>query len=344
MRDGRRRGKTIALVLLSLFTATGACAESVRLTGSGASFPYPIYSTWFKTYSRANRGVIVDYQPKGSGAGIRDFINGTVDFAGSDAAMSDAEIAEVDAGVALLPVTAGAIAVAYNLPGLDKPLRLSREVYPAIFLGEVSRWNDPRIAAENPGATLPDLPITVVRRADSSGTTYAFSRHMAAVSEPWNRGTGFGKTVVWSDSDKFIAAPKNDGVTATIRQTPGAIGYVENSYARFARVDIAALENAAGNFVLPSLESGQAALSSVEMPDDMRVWIDDPADAAAYPIVTYTWLLLRRRNEDAAQAAALRKLLEYCLGEGQAVADRMGYIPIPEAVVERARAAVAELQ
>lgn len=344
MTQGRHFVRALALVLLMLGAAGATAEDTVRLTGSGASFPYPIYSTWFKTYSRENRGVIVDYQPKGSGAGIRDFINGTVDFAGSDAAMTDAEIAEVDAGVAMLPLTAGAIAIGYNLNGVNSTLRLSRDVYPAIFQGQITRWNDPRIAAENPGVQLPDLPITVVRRADSSGTTYAFTRHLTAVSPSWQAGPGVGKTVVWPDSDKFIAAPKNDGVTATIRQTPGSIGYLEFAYAKFAKVPMAALENATGEFVLPTRESGSAALAGAELPADLRVWIDDPDDAAAYPIVTYTWLLLRRKSESPTQAAALRDLVAYCLGEGQVLADRLGYIPVPQAVVTRALAVVEEVR
>jgi len=321
-----------------------ACEKGIRLTGSGASFPYPIYSTWFKDFSRQHDGIIIDYQAKGSGAGIRDFINGTVDFAGSDAAMTDAEIAEVDAGVVLLPITAGQIVIAYNLPGLDAPLRLSRDVYPQIFLQTITHWNDPAIGAANPGVALPDLPITVVRRADSSGTTYAFTNHLKAVSGAWAGGPGVGKTVVWPSTDKIVAAPKNDGVTATIQQTPGAVGYIELGYARFADVPMAALENRDGRFVMPGMLSGQAALASAELPDDMRVWIPDPAGPEAYPIVTYSWLLLRRRYEDPVKAGVLRDLVEYVLTDGQTVADRMGYIPLPDPVVARVLDVAAQVQ
>ena len=332
------------LLACGAVASCGGSGEQMRLTGSGASFPYPIYSTWFKTYSRAADGVIIDYQAKGSGAGIRDFINRTVDFAGSDAAMTDEEMAEVDGGVVLLPITAGEIVVAYNLPDIATPLRLPRAVYPDIFLARITRWDDPAIAAANPGINLPDLPITVVRRADSSGTTYVFSKHLAAISASWRDGPGVGKTVVWADTDKIVAAPKNDGVTATIKQTPGAIGYIEHGYAKFADVPMAALENRQGVFVVPGSGGGRAALQSAELPDDMRVWVTDPDTADAYPIVTYTWLLVRREHGDSGKAQALVDLLEYCLTEGQQIAEDMGYVPLPAHVVARARAALAAIR
>lgn len=331
---------TALLALLVLVAACGDAHDKIRLTGSGASFPYPIYATWFKAYGRANPDVLINYQAKGSGAGIRDLINGTVDFAGSDAAMSDAEIAELDGGVVMIPITAGKIVIAYNLPGIDEPLRLGREVYPRVFLGEIRRWNDPAIAADNPNVRLPDLPITVVRRADSSGTTYAFTNHLSSASTSWQRGPGRGKTVPWPDSDKIIAAPKNDGVTATILQTPGAIGYVEYGYAKFGKLPMAMLQNRAGRFVLPGPRSGRAALENAPLPEDLRVWIPDPANDGAYPIVTYTWLLLRRQNPDAGVAIALRRLVADCLTSGQAAAVDLGYLPLPDAVVERSLSAL----
>ncbi len=335
---------TALLVLALGVAACGDTSDKVRLTGSGASFPYPIYATWFKAYGRANPDVLINYQAKGSGAGIRDLINGTVDFAGSDAAMSDAEIAELDGGVVMIPITAGKIVLAYNLPGLDEPLKLGREVYPQIFLGEIRRWDDPAIARDNPGVALPELPITVVRRADSSGTTYAFTNHLASASDTWQRGPGRGKTVPWPDSDKIIAAPKNDGVTATILQTPGAIGYVEYGYAKFGKLSMARLENRAGHFVLPGPGSGRAALENAVLPDDLRVWIPDPANDGAYPIVTYTWLLLRRQNPDAGVAAALRRLVADCLTSGQTAAVDLGYLPLPDTVVERSLSALDDVR
>ena len=310
-----------------------------RVTGAGASFPFPLYSNWFKAFSRAHPDVIVDYQSKGSGAGVRDFLNRTVDFAASDAAMSDEEMAAVEGGVVLLPVTAGEITLVYNLPGIDRGLRLPRDVYPAIFRGEIRRWNDPRIAAANPDLDLPELPITVVRRADSSGTTNAFTRHLTAVDPAWAAGPGTGKTVQWPQGARYVAAPKNDGVTSTILQTPGGLGYVEHAYAKFSGVEPAALENAAGRFVLPGEGGGREALDEVTLPEDLRVWVDDPAADAAYPIVTYTWLLFYRDHGDPEVAALLRELVRYCMTEGQAVADRLGYVSLPPRVVEKVLAA-----
>ena len=338
-----RYGFAQFVLVIALLAACGDSSDKTRLTGSGASFPYPVYSTWFKAYGREHPDVLNNYQAKGSGAGIRDFINGTVDFAGSDAAMSDAEIAEVDGGVVMIPIVAGKIVVAYNLPGLDQPLRLSREVYPKIFLGEIVRWDDPAIQASNPGAKLPDLPITVVRRADSSGTTFALTNHLSAASAAWRAGPGTGKTVVWADADKIIASPKNDGVTATILQTPGAIGYIEYGYAKFGKVPMAMLENRAGNYVLPDVESGKAALEGAVLPDDLRVWIPDPDGERAYPIVTYSWLLLRRQNGDGRIAGALKALVTFCLTSGQQRASELGYLPLPGDVVDRSLSALATI-
>lgn len=334
-------GSLIACCLLAAAAAVGS--DRIRLTGSGASFPFPIYSVWFKNHSRAQDGLIVDYQAKGSGAGIRDFINGTVDFAGSDAAITAEEAEQVDRGVIALPLTAGKIVLSYNLD-LDKPLRLPRDIYVGIFLGEITRWNDPALQAANPELELPDLAITVVRRADSSGTTYAFTRHLSAIDPGWAARHGTGKTVVWPDSNRFIAAPKNDGVMATIKQTPGAVGYVEYAFAKFARVPMAALENAAGRFVEPSTESGQAALATAQLPDDLIVWISDPAGVDAYPIVTYSWLLFYRRYDDPAVARAIRSLVAYCLSEGQQTAAQLGYIPLPESTALAVRSAAEAIR
>lgn len=322
---------TVCLTAVATFPTFAA--DDMRLIGSGASFPFPIYSAWFKTYSRARDNVIVDYQAKGSGAGIQDFINHTVDFAASDAAMSDEEIAQVDKGVVMLPMTAGEIVLAYNLPGDPKDLKLPRDVYPDLLLGKITKWNDPRLVEANPDIDLPDMPITVVRRSDSSGTTYVFTKHLSAISEEWKNGPGIGKTVQWPSSDKFVAAPKNDGITATIKQTPGAIGYIEYGYAKLTGSNTALLENKSGNYIAPGAESGRAALASAQLPENLRVWVEDPEGEGAYPVATFTWMLFYREQDDE-KAAVLRDLVEYCATEGQKIADEMGYIPLPENVVQ----------
>ncbi|MBL8415243.1 MAG: phosphate ABC transporter substrate-binding protein PstS [Propionivibrio sp.] len=340
------------LMILAAFAAgVSLCAnppvlaqEKVRLTGSGASFPAPIYLAWFKDFSKKNAIVTVDYQSKGSGAGVQDFLNKTVDFAASDSAMNKEDIAKVAEGVQLLPMTAGEIVLAFNLPGNPKGLKLPRDVYSNIFLGKITRWNDPKIAAANPGMTLPDLPITVVVRADSSGTTAVFTKHLSAINEDFKKTLGEGNTVNWPASDKFIKSPKNDGVTATVRQTPGAIGYIEYGFAKLAKVDFALLQNKAGQYVVPSAESGAEALAAVKMPEDLVAWLPDPDGAKSYPITSYTWMIFRKKNADPAKAKAMREMIEYGLTDGQKIADSMGYIPLPAVVVEQVRKAAANIK
>jgi len=332
-------------VFLNLFSLNPAAAEEKsRLTGSGASFPFPLYSAWFKNYSRDHKDANIDYQAKGSGAGVLDFINRTVDFAASDAAMTAEEIARVEGGVVLLPMTAGEIVISYNLPGNPQGLKLPRDVYPDIFLGKITRWNDARIQSANAGLKLPDLPITVVRRADSSGTTFVFTHHLGAVSPSWKQGPGAGTTVNWPNSDKIVAAPKNDGVTATIKQTPGAIGYIEYAYAVGARVEMAALQNKAGKFVSPGAESGQATLATAQLPENLIAWVQDPDGENSYPIATFTWMLFYQRNATPAKAKILRDMVEYGLTEGQKLSTKMGYIPLPGNVVSAVRIAARKIQ
>jgi len=333
----------LAIVVAITVSSGKVAAQNVKLIGSGASFPFPIYSAWFKDFSKKNNGVTVDYQAKGSGAGIQDFTNRTVDFAGSDAAMTDQEIAKVTDGVVLLPVTAGEIVLAYNLPGNPKDLKLPRDVYPDIFLGKVTKWNDPKIVAANPSLKLPDLQITVVRRSDSSGTNFVFTKHLSAISEAFAKEVGSGTTVQWPKSDKIVAAPKNDGVTATIKQTPGAIGYIEYGYAKLTKADFALLQNKAGQFVLADTKSGQATLATATLDSRLRGWIEDPAGPDAYPIATFTWLLFYKK-QDAKKAEWLRKLVEYCVTTGQSISDSMGYIPLPANVIEKIRTASAQIQ
>ncbi|BBO82167.1 phosphate-binding protein [Desulfosarcina ovata subsp. sediminis] len=340
------RIRTIAQCLICLFAAALFAAPAmaeIRIVGSGASFPAPIYTTWFKQFSRADKNVQINYQSKGSGAGIRDFQNAVVDFAASDAAMTDEEIAKVDRGVQLLPMTAGEVVLAYNLKGVPE-LKLPRDIYPAIFLGKVKKWNDPKIAAANPGVTLPDEEITVVTRADSSGTTFVFTKHLSAISPEFKNGPGFGKTVNWPSDANLVKGPKNDGVTALIRQTPGAIGYIEYGFARMAKLAMASLQNKDGHYVAPGLEGGQAALANAEIPENMIVWLSDPSGKDSYPIATYTWMLFYKKYDDPKKAEALRNMVVYCLDEGQKIADKAGYIPLPANVIEKVRKASQNIQ
>jgi phosphate transport system substrate-binding protein len=319
--------------------------RSVKLQGSGASFPAPLYTRWFQEYSKATPGVTIDYQAKGSGAGIKDFIARTVDFAASDAAMEPDEIAQVDVGVVLLPMTAGKVVLAYNLPGAPPEMKLSREAYTKILMGQITKWNDPLIVACNDGFAMPATDITVVVRSDSSGTTYVFSLHLSAVSQEWADKFGANKTINWPSSDKFVKGPKNDGVTALIKQTPGAIGYIEYGFATQTGQAMATLENKAGKYVKPTLESGMAALANAaDMPEDLIVWLPDPDGDDSFPIVSYTWLLCYRQYEDAQKAEALRGVVRHCLTEGQKISGDLGYIPLPEEVVQVVQQAVDKIQ
>ena len=342
----------VGLGLLALGGVASEAQAQSKLIGSGASFPFPLYATWFQSYSAATDGVTIDYQAKGSGAGINDLINGVVDFAASDAAMSDEEAAKVEAGVVMLPMTAGEIVLAFNVPGVDE-LRLPRDVYPAIFAGEITRWNDERIVAANPDVEMPDMNITVVTRSDSSGTTFVFSKHLAAVSDLFHdaddEGTPAGaivsgKTVEWPAIPTFVAAPKNDGITAMVTQTPGSLGYIEYGYAKLTNTPSAMLENSSGNFIAAGDAAGMAALASAEFEgDDLRVWVTDPANPDAYPIATFTWMLFYEDQDDG-KAEILRNFVEWAVTDGQAMASDLGYIPLPDVVVEKVRAAAADIR
>lgn len=311
--------------------------EPVTLQGSGASFPAPIYSRWFKEFSDATADVRVNYQSTGSGAGVKAFIEGQTDFGASDAAMNDEEIQKAKGNVLMLPITAGSVVLAYNLAGVSK-LKLSREVYSGIFLGEIKNWKDPKIAAANPGVNFPEQPISVVRRSDGSGTTYVFTAHLSAISEKWKAGPGTGKSV---DFPVGVGGRKNDGVAALVQQTPGAIGYIEFAFAVTSKQPMAELENRAGKFIAPTLEAASTALASVELPGDMRAWAPDPAGEGAYPIVSYTWILAKKKYEDPGKAEAVKKLLSWCLTDGQKLSESLHYVRLPDVIAGKV-AKVAE--
>lgn len=308
---------------------------TVSLTGAGASFPNPLYQTWFQALNQRYPNLRINYQSVGSGAGVQQFTNGTVDFGASDVAMKDEEIAKVQRGVLLLPMTAGSIVMAYNLPGV-KELKLPRDVYTDIFLGKIKSWNDPRIAKANSGATLPNQPITVVYRSDGSGTTGVFTQHLAAISPEWKTKVGSGKTVSWPTG---VGAKGNENVTAQISQTQGSIGYTEYGYAKNNNLSFAVLQNKAGQFVAADDATAAKTLESVALPANLRAFITDPEGQQAYPIVTYTWLLVYKQYPDQAKAKAIEAMVEYGLTEGQKAAPQLGYVPLPQSVVQKVAAA-----
>jgi phosphate transport system substrate-binding protein len=327
-----------------LVTCAAGCGQSnlTELKGSGASFPDPIYQRWFADFSQANKDVRVEYTAKGSGKGIKDFQDGHTDFGASDAAMTDDQMAAIPEGVQLIPLTAGAVVVCYNVADAEgKPiegLKLSREAYVGIFLGEITKWNDPAIAASNEGLALPDKAISLVYRSDSSGTTYVFTQHLAAVSEKFNEQVGLSMSPKWpvgSGSDK------NSGVANSVKQNDGTIGYVEFGYAEQNDIKMAVLENKAGKYTVCTPESSTAALASItDFPEDLRVWVPDPEGEDSYPIVTFTWVLLRKTYPDAEKVAAMKELFTYCLTDGQSIATELGYVPLPKNVVDKGLAAL----
>ena len=329
---------TLAIGAVSAIFANSAAAQ--QLSGAGASFPAPLYQRWAVEYNKLHPNVQVNYQSVGSGAGVKQFTQGTVDFAASDAAMSDEEIEKVKQGVIMIPATAGSIVIAYNLPEV-KDLKLSRDAYVGIFLGKITKWNDPAIAKDNPDVKLPDLPINVAFRSDGSGTTFVFTKHLSAISPDFADEVGTDKSVTWPAG---AGGKGNEGVTALVKQTPGTIGYVEYGYAVNNGLSTASLQNKAGKFVKPTDESGAATLSHVEFPENLRIWPEDPAGDDDYPIATFTWLLLYKKYSDAAKLKALQEFITYGLTDGQKFSSELGYIPLPAAVVEKSKAALASAQ
>jgi len=329
----------LVAVALTLVACSGNKGNSVKLQGAGASFPAPLYLKWFKNYSTANPSVQVDYQSVGSGSGVKSFMDKTVDFAASDAAMKPEDMAKVDGGVQLLPMTAGAIVLAYNLPDVPN-LRLSRDDYAGIFLGKITKWNDPAIVKANPDAKLPSTPINVVVRADSSGTTFVFSKHLAAISPEFDKTVGVNNMPNWTVGTK---SKGNEGVTASLMTTPGSIGYVEYGYAHSQNLHMATLENKSGNYVAVSTDSAKAALASAQLTPDLIMWVSDPAAPDAYPIVTYTWMILYKKYDNKEKLTALKAMVNYGLTDGQRDAEPLGYVPLPDNIIAADKAAIEAL-
>ncbi|MEX1045698.1 MAG: phosphate ABC transporter substrate-binding protein PstS [Chthoniobacterales bacterium] len=311
-----------------------------QLSGAGATFPAPLYQRWAVEYNQQVPAIRVNYQSVGSGAGVKNFLQGVVDFGASDAAMTDAEIAKSPRGAVLIPAAAGSVVLAYNLENVPA-LKLTRAALAGIFLGTITKWNDPALVAANPGIPLPAQSINVAYRSDGSGTTFVFTQHLAAISPAFDEEVGFDKSVTFPVG---VGGKGNEGVTALVKQTPGTIGYVEFGYAEQNKLPVASLENKSGNFIVPTPESGAAALASVTWPENLRVWPVDPEAPDAYPITTFTWLLLYKKYDDAAKLKALKDFVTYGLTEGQSFAIALGYIPLPEAVVARANAALSSVE
>jgi len=311
------------------------------LVGAGATFPAPLYQKWIEEYRQVRPEVQIMYRDVGSGEGIESFVSGVVDFGASDAAMSDEDMAKVQRGVQLLPVTAGSIVLAYHLPGVTGDLKLRRAVYVDIFLGRITKWNDARIQQDNPGLQLPNLTINIAARQDSSGTTFAFTNHLSAISDQWrDHGPGTGKVIDWPGNT--LLARGNEGVAGLVKRSAGMIGYVEYGVAERAGLQMAWLENKASHFVQPTANSGQATLANAQLPDKLRAFFPDPEGLDSYPIVTFSWLLLYR-NYPADRAAQLQAFLRWCLTDGQQHSAALGYLPLSSHVAQRSLQALDEI-
>lgn len=310
---------------------SGSAGSDATLTGAGATFPYPIYSKWFSDYATAT-GVEINYQSIGSGGGIRQLSEQTVDFGASDAPMSDEEMAKAKGGPILhFPTVLGADVVTYNLSALTTPLRLTGPVLADIFLGRVKKWNAPAIAALNTGVKLPNLDILVVHRSDGSGTTYIFTSYLTAVSPAWKAGPGAGKEVAWPVG---LGAKGNEGVAGQVKQVPGSIGYVELAYAKQNKLAYASIQNASGQYVAPSIGSITAAAGAIAdtLSDnsDYRVSIINASGASAYPISSVTWILIYQNQSDAAKGRALVDFMRWAYETGQKDAASLDYAPLPD--------------
>lgn len=323
--------KTLLCALLALSVSSGAFAQ-LLINGAGATFPAPIYTKWFDEYTKIDPSVRFNYQAIGSGGGQKQILAETVDFGASDGPMSDANLAKASRPIWHIPTVAGAVVVSYNLPG-DPAIRLDGPTLAAIFLGQITKWNDPAIAAQNPGVALPDQDLLVVHRSDGSGTSYIFTDYLSRVSPEWKSKVGKGNSVSWPAG---LGGKGNAGVAGQIKQSPGAIGYVELAYAHQNKLAFADLKNAAGNYVSASIDSVVAALATATIPDDFRFSMVNAPGDAAYPIAGVTWLLVYSEQKDPAKGMKLVQFLRWAYTDGEKMAAALDYAPLPPAVQQRA--------
>ena len=324
-----------------ILVAALVASHAQKLTGGGATFPYPIYSKWFSEYAKSHPGVVINYQPIGSGAGIRQMSAGLVDFAASDEPMTDYQMASSRIKVLQIPTVLGAIVPVFHLAEVSK-LRFSPEVLAGIYLGKIRKWNDQRITADNPGIALPDENIVVVYRSDASGTSYIFTDFLSKVSKEWGQGPGRSLSPAWP---RGAGARGNQGVASMVHEIPGSIGYVELNYAIQGKLSRGMVRNAAGNWMDASVDSvTQAAGSIGEIPADFRISITDAPGSGAYPISSFTWLLVPVRAMDPAKGKALKDLVSWVVSTGQAEAGEFSYAPLPTPVVQKVLAAVSTLR
>ena len=328
------------LVLCLALLVSGAWGQS--LNGAGATFPYPVYSKWFSDYRKIHPDVQINYQSIGSGGGIRQFTAGTVDFGATDGPMSDQQLADAKFKIFHIPTVLGAVVPAYNVPGVQTELKFSPEVIANICLLKIANWNDKAIAADNPGVQLPNKPIIVVHRSDGSGTNYIFTDYLSKVSGEWTVRVGKGTSVRWPGG---LGAKGNEGVAGMIRQMDGAFGYVELIYAIQNKIPFGIVKNSSGAWIKGSLESTTAAAASVKnMPSDFRVSITNPPGKDAYPIASFTWLLVPAQFKDATKGKVIVDFLNWMVDHGESMVSQLDYAPLPDNVREKVRARIKEIR
>lgn len=331
--------KVIAASILALATA-GATAQN--LNGAGATFPYPIYSKWFSEYSQVHPNVKINYQSIGSGGGIRQVTEGTVDFGAADVTMTDEQIASAKVKVQPIPTVLGAVVPVYNLPGVTKELNFSGDVIGDIYLGKITSWNDARIAKDNPGVNLPNQPILPVYRSEGSGTTFIFTDFLSKTNPDWNSKVGKSTSVKWPTG---IGQKGNEGVAGMVRQSPYSFGYVELIYALQNKMSFGSVKNASGKFIKASTDGVTAAAASAKaMPADYRISITNAPGATAYPISSFTWLLIPTHGTDAGKTKALTDFLTWMLDHGENEASSLSYAPLPKQVQDMVRKTITQIK
>jgi phosphate transport system substrate-binding protein len=333
--------RTRLTLLLALLTLATLSFAQTTLNGAGATFPNPIYSKWFSDYHNMHPEIQINYQPIGSGGGIRQVTEGTVDFGASDGPMNDEQLKSAKVKVVHIPTVMGAVVPAYNVPGVTGELKFTPDILAGIFLGKITSWNDAAIQAANKDVKLPNASIVVVHRSDGSGTTYVFTDYLSKVNADWKNGPGKGTAIKWPVG---LGAKGNEGVAGQIRQVEGAIGYIELIYALQNKIPYGVVKNAAGNFVKASLESTTAAAQGVNIPPDYRVSITNSPNKEAYPISTFTWLLIPEKSADPNKGKILVNFLNWMLTDGQTKTAALSYAPLPQELVGRVKTTVGQLR
>ncbi|PYX87147.1 MAG: phosphate ABC transporter substrate-binding protein PstS [Acidobacteria bacterium] len=333
--------RRLAFVFCSTLLVCCAAAAQTTLNGAGATFPYPIYSKWFSEYHNQHPDIQINYQSIGSGGGIRQVLAGTVDFGASDGPMTDDQLSQAKTKIYHIPTVLGSVVPVYNLPGVSTELKFTPQVLSDIFVGKIVNWNDPAIAKVNPGVKFPNQPVLVVHRSDGSGTTYCFTDYLSKISNDWRSGPGKGTSVKWPVG---LGAKGNEGVSGMVRQMEGSIGYVELIYAVQNKMSYGSMQNASGNFVKASLDSTAAAAASVKsMPPDFRVSITNAPGKDAYPISTFTWLLIPAQAKEASKQKIILDFLNWMLDSGESMAAQLTYAPLPQEVATKVRATVKQI-